>query len=116
MRTLVIILVSLLASGALPAAPSTLTKEQVKEIAALVVLKERKNSDPISEPQYDPKTGIWSCATSTSVVHGEVFIEVRDKDRCSRTFTYSSAPVGKFKMPTSLRRKIAKIAPIKTDG
>ena len=109
-------LVSLLATGFLNADPSTLTKEQVKEIAALVVLKERKNSDPISEPQYDPKSGIWSCATSTSLVHGEVWIEVRDKDRCSRTFTYSSPSAGKFKMHTSLRRRIAEIAPIQKRG
>jgi hypothetical protein len=116
MRTLAIMLLSLLASGPLFADPSTLTKQQVKEIAALVVLKERKNSDPISEPQYDAKTGVWSCMTSTGLVHGEVFIEIRDNDRYFRTFTYSSMSVGKFKMLTSLRRKILTIAPIKKDG
>ncbi len=87
-----------------------MTKDQVKAIAALVVLNERKNSDPISEPRYDEKTGVWSCTTLTGIVHGDVFIDVRDKDRFSRTSTYSSMSVPKFKMPTGLRRRIANIA------
>ena len=109
-------LVLLLASLALRAESSSLTKEQVKEIAALVVTKKHKNSDPISEPDYDAKTGIWSCMTSTGMIHGEVFIEIRDKDRYFRTSTYSSSSIGKFEMLPSLKRQIAKIAPIKSDG
>lgn len=108
-------LISLLASGALRAEPSTLTKDQVKEIAALIVSKVHKKSDPISEPQYDAKTGIWSCIASAGIVHGEVFIEIRDKDRYFRNFTYSSKSVGNFEMRTSLKRRIATIAPIKKD-
>ena len=111
MRTFIILLISILSVSRLNAEPPTLTKEQVKAIAALVVLNERKNSDPISEPRFDEKTGIWSCSTVTGVVHGDVFIDVRDKDRFSRTSTYSSMSVPKFKMPTGLRRRISNIAP-----
>ena len=116
MKTPVVLLISILSVGQLSAEPPTLTTEQVKAIAALVVLNERKNSDPISEPRYDQKTGIWSCATLTAIVHGDVFIDVRDKDRFSRTSTYSSMSVPKFKMPTSLRRRISPIAPNRKKG
>ena len=105
-------MLSFLIAGAALAAPPTMTKEQVKEIAAFVVEKERKNTDPISDPSYDEKTGIWSCITLTGVVHGDVMIEIRDKDRYYRTFTYSSASLNKFRMSPGLRRKIIKIAPI----
>ena len=116
MRTLIILLISILSVIRLSAEPPALTKEQAKAIAALVLLNERKNSDPISEPRFDAKTGIWSCATLTGVVHGDVFIDVRDKDRFSRTSTYSSMSVPKFKMPTSLRRRISDIAPDENKG
>lgn len=111
MKTLVLLLLSLLGAGALRAAAPTLTPEQVKAIAALVVMKEHKNADPISNPHFDEKTGIWSCMTLNGAVHASILIDVRDQDRHART-TRDPFSMSRFRIHTSLRRKIDKIAPL----
>ena len=93
-----ILLISLL--NHLKAGEAHLTKEQVKQITALVA----KNQMP-GEPMYDSKTGIWTCSAGPSGPSFGIVVEIRDKDGYYRHLGESKD----FKLSTSLKRRITKI-------
>lgn len=77
-----------------------LTKDQVKQITALVV----KNEIP-GEPMYEVKTGIWTCSAGPIGPSFGIVIEIRDKDAY-----YRRLGEGKdFKMSKSVKRRITEI-------
>ena len=111
MKTIILaILIAL--SGALRAEDARLTPDQVKAIVNLVTTEsypETKDLTP-STPRYDKTSGVWSCINSHSAASGGLLFYIRDKDAYFRVLTTSSMRASdEFKMPISLKRRIAKI-------
>ena len=110
----VMLVVTCLGAGA-----QTLTKQQVKEIAELVLKREHEINLPITKFTYDKKTDIWTCEQVDLVAPGlDISFEVRDRDRYyRRIYGLTIGPKSnKFRMSPKLRKKILEIAPKKKSG
>ena len=81
MKILITLSSAILVLGVPIAAAQTPSKEQAKEIAELVLKLEYKIKNRITKVAYNKKTDVWRCAQQRGVVHGDLDVEIRDRDR-----------------------------------
>jgi hypothetical protein len=111
--SLLIAIFGFLVGGSLGADAQTLTMQQVRQIAELVLKREHKINLAITKFTYDKNTDIWTCEQVEVVSPDfDIRIEVRDSDRYyRRLYGYTIGPKSnKLRMSPELRREILDIA------